>query len=603
MSPRRHLRHQTSASALAAATGGGVTAPLRFSDGDLDRAASQQALARLNKAVADLRTLTIQPLLQRAVAAIGAEDHKSAAELALKVLNRDERNGYGWYILAIARERAGDFKSSISCYESALALLPNHSDIANDLGRLALRLDNPLQAAKFFAIYCEANPDCAHGANNMANALRELNDYDGAIEMLRPAILAHPEASVLWNTLGSVMSEQGFSDKAVTFYEEALRLEPSFAKARHNLANAKLDLNDIDGALADCDAAMLTAIGPSDMAMIRLARSAMLLCQGRVADGWEAYEARLDPYFASATHFMIDRPRWKPEDDLTGKSLLLMGEQGLGDEVLFANMVPDILDALGPDGRLSIAVERRLIPLFQRSFPTANIGAHSTYKVDGVTIRGAPFMNDEPIDLWTPMASPVRRFRRSVDAYPQRPSFMIADPERVTYWRDLVSTLPGPKIGLLWKSLKLGGARLKQFSPFEQWRPVLETQGVSFINLQYGDCDAELAEAHSMLGVEIWQPPGIDLKNDLDEVAALSCAMDLILGPSNATTNIAAACGASVWVVSSPAAWPLLGTDHHPWYPQARMFIADGYHNWGELMPRVAHALGQEAPKLGARPA
>ncbi|HEY2661000.1 MAG TPA: tetratricopeptide repeat protein [Caulobacteraceae bacterium] len=592
------LRSQTSVSALAVATEGVIAATPRFIDGEMGDPASQQALNRLNQAVADLRALTVKPLLQRAVAAIGAEDHKSAAELALKVLNRDERNGYGWYILAIAREKAGDFKSSIACYESALALLPNHSDIANDLGRLAMRLGKTLEAAKFFAIYCAANPDCAQGANNMACALRDLHDYDGAVGVLRPAILANPDVPVLWNTLGSILSEQGQPAAAVTFYEEALRLDPGFAKARHNLANAKLDLGDLDGALADCEIAMSHAIAPSDLAMMRLARSAMLLCQGRVAEGWEDYEARLDSDFVGSAHFMIDRPRWRPEDDLEGKSLLLLGEQGLGDEVVFANLVPDVLEALGLNGRLSLVLEPRLVALFRRSFPTIDVSAHTTYKVDGHTIRCAPSVKQDEIDLWTPLASPLRRFRRSAEAYPNRPNYLTADPERVAHWRGLVSALPGPKIGLLWKSLKLDGARLKQFSPFEQWRPVLQTPGLSFVNLQYGDCAAELAEAHASLGIEIWQPPGIDLKEDLDDVAALCCAMDLILGPTNATTNIAGACGVPIWLVSAPAAWPRLGAEHYPWYPQARVFQPVGYHQWDELMVRMAGALEQERPNL-----
>jgi spore coat polysaccharide biosynthesis protein SpsF len=67
------------------------------------------------------------------------------------------------------------------------------------------------------------------------------------------------------------------------------------------------------------------------------------------------------------------------------------------------------------------------------------------------------------------------------------------------------------------------------------WRPVLEAPGVTFVNLQYGDCDEEIALAKAEFGVDIWQPPGIDLKQDLDDVAALCCAMDLIVGFSNAT--------------------------------------------------------------------
>ena len=591
---------QVSAAALSIGSGAAPIGPALLADADMGDSASSAAVARLNQAVADLRAITIQPLLQRAVAAIGAGDYQGAADLALKALNRDAQSGFGWYLLAIAREKSGDFKSAIASYESALTLLPNHSDIANDLGRLAHQLGQKEVAAKLFAIYCAANPDCPQGANNMACTLRDLQDYEGAIHVLKPAIMAHPESGPLWNTLGTIISEQGRPAEALVFFEEALRVEPTFAKARYNLGNTRHELDDINGALADCEAAMTAAETPSDLAMMRLAHSNILLCLGRVGEGWDAYEARLDPHFAGATRFLIERPRWRPEDDLAGKSLFLMGEQGLGDEVLFANMIPDILDALGPDGKLSLALEPRLISLFQRSFPTAQIGAHATFKVDGHTLRGAPFLDAETVDLWTPMASPVRRFRRTVEAYPPRARFLVADPERVAYWRGVLEALPGPKIGLLWKSMKLDGARRKYFSPFDQWRAVLDVPGAGFVNLQYGDCSAELAEAKAQLGVEIWQPPGIDLKEDLDDVAALSCAMDLIIGPPNATTNIAAACGAPVWLISTPAAWPRLGTDHYPWYPQVRAFLPDGFQKWDELMGDVARALAAELPRMGA---
>jgi len=418
-----------------------------------------------------------------------------------------------------------------------------------------------------------------------------LHDYNGAIGVIRPAILANPEDAALWNTLGTILSEQGEAGGSVTFFEEALRIEPGMAKARYNLANARLDLGDLDGALSACDEALRTATIASDIAMMRLARATILLCQGRVSEGWRDYEARLDPHFAGVTNFHLDLPRWTPESDLTGRAFLVVGEQGLGDEVAFANMIPDVLSALGPDGRLMLAIEPRLISLFQRSFPGAAIFAHHTAKVEGHTLRGAPTDQMGLIDLWAPLASLLLRFRPSAKAYPTTAGYLTPDPARVRHWRDLLEALPGPRVGLLWKSLKLDGSRMKQFSPFEQWRPVLETRGATFVNLQYGDCAAELAQAKAALGVEIWQPPGIDLKQDLDDVAALCKAMDLIIGPANATSSIAGACGAPLWMISAPGAWPRLGTDGYPWYPSARAFIPDGFNQWDALMPKVAEAL------------
>jgi tetratricopeptide (TPR) repeat protein len=609
---RKHLGDGASSVALGAIALGGpdlgdaaagaesdflpAAAARMIADADMGDSASKAALTRLNTAVAELKAMSVQPLLNRAIAAIGAEDHQTASDLALKALAQDERNGVAWYLLAIAREKASDFKNSINAYEAALALTPNHAEIANDLGRLAYRLGLKEVAAQLFQHYCAAHPDCAQGANNLACALRDLNRYEDAIGVIRPAILAHPTSAALWNTLGTIVGEQGDVMSALTFFDEALTQEADFVKARYNRANIKLDIGDDKGALADVDAAIPHAATPSDRVMMRLARSTMLLCDGRIGEGWDEYEVRLDPDFSDVTHFMIDRPRWTPESDLTGKSLLLMGEQGLGDEVLFAGMIPDILRDMGPEGRLSLAVEPRLISLFERSFPGVDVGAHATYKVDGYTVRGAPFIQDRStLDLWTPLGSPLRKYRRTLEAFPKRDSYLTADPSRIAHWRRILAERPGLKVGVLWKSLKLSGSRLRYFSPFDQWRPVLETPGVSFVNLQYGDCAAELAEARDTLGLEIWQPPEIDLKNDLDDVAALCCALDVTIGPANATTNIGAACGASTWLISTLACWPRLGSSYYPWYPQMRVFIPETVGEWAPMMNEAAAALRERA--------
>ncbi|HKT54437.1 MAG TPA: tetratricopeptide repeat protein [Caulobacteraceae bacterium] len=556
-------------------------------------AASKAALERLNRAVAELNALQAGPLLERAVAAIKAEDGDTASKLAIEALQHDEKNGFGWHVLAIAREMCGDFKSSIAAYESALALLADHTDVANDLGRLAFRLGMKPLAAKLFAVFHQARPDNIDGANNLACALRDLHEYAAAIELLQGAIPKNPGSAMLWNTLATVLSAKGETASAIPFLEEALRLDPAFAKARYNLANAKLELGDPDAALADCDAAMAQAATPGDLAMMRLARSTILLCAGRVGEGWDDYEARFDPAFSDLTHFMTDRPRWSPDTSPKGKSVLVIGEQGLGDEIMFANLIPDLLEEVGPDGQLAIAVEARLVGFFQRAFPAAHVSAHTTYKLDGHTVRAAPDAPAaETLDLWTPLATPLRRYRRSVAAFPDRAHYMTADPTRVDHWRAWASSLPGKSVGLVWKSLKLDGVRLREFSPFEQWRGVLQTPGLSFVNLQYGECEAELAAARERLGVTIHQAPGIDLKDDLDEVAALVCALDLVLGPANATTNIAGACGAATWLISTPIAWTRLGTSRYPWYPQSRVFTPSRFGQWDKVMAEVVEALG-----------
>ncbi len=566
---------------------------MRLTADAIGQSGSNAALAKLNSAIAELKALTIAPILQRAVDAIRAEDAKSACDWAIKALEHDEHSGFGWYVLAIALERAGDFANSIKAYESALKLLPDHGEVANDLGRLAFRMGMSPQAEALFRHFLVRYPDHPEGANNLACAIRDQGRFSEAIDALRPAIIKTPDFPMLWNTMGTIVSEQGDFVNAQVFFEEALRLEPGFAKARHNLGNVKLLLGDAASALVDCDAALAEVTAEEERQMMRLARSTILMGVGRIGDGWDEYESRLHPQFAGRTDFVINRPRWEPGFDLAGKSFLVVGEQGLGDEILFANVVPDLIERLGPNGHLTLAVETRLVPLFQRSFPQATVGAHKTYNIQGRPTRAVHFVEDgSTIDFWTPMASLMREFRRSVEAFPSRPSFLVAEPSRVAHWRKVLKKAPaGLKVGLLWKSAVKTDSRQRYYSPFSSWAPVLAQEGVTFVNLQYGDCTEELASAKRDFGVEIWTPPKIDLKQDLDDIAALCCGMDLIVGFANATLNIAAACGVPNFLISVPGAWTRLGTLTSPWYPASRVFLPPGFGQWDHVMGEVASAL------------
>ena len=599
-SPRR-ARPSASAAALETSGLGRTNPALGATDDLAGEAGGESTLSRLNSALGELKLLAVRPHLRRAIDALRDELPRPAAEAALKALEQDERCGYAWWLLGIARDKSGDLVSALRCYEAAIQLLPDQDELANDLGRLAFRLGLKPLAEQLFARFLSVHPDSVDAANNLACALRDQFRHAEAIDVLRGAIQDNPTSGILWNTLGTVVSEQGEFETAALFFSEAMRCDEQLFRARYNRGNAKLSLGDFEGALEDYDAALDQVQLAEERAMMRLARSTLLLNLGRIGEGWDLYEARFDPAFSDLTQFIIDRPRWSPPDELEGRSLLVIGEQGLGDEVLFANMLPDVLEALGSRGRLSLAVERRLVPLFQRSFPGVTVGGHTTAKVDGRTFRATPFVTDpDAIDLWTPFGSLLRRFRRDLDAYPARRAFLTADTARVAYWRDVLGELgPGPKVGLVWKSLKIETARARFYSPFEAWEPVLKTPGIRFVNLQYGDCSPEIAQARSELGAEIFEPPGVNLKDDLDEVAALSCALDLVLGPANATSNIAAACGVESWLISTPGAWPKLGTNYYPWYPAMRVFEAPGYNQWEPVMAEVAQALAAFAAKPG----
>ena len=567
-------------------------------------AASPEAIHRLSHSLAADRGKSVKSqrkaleLLKAALAAIRMNDFDRGAQRAIAALRIDETNGLAWHVLAICQEKANQFGPAIQAYEAALKLLPDHSDIAHDLGRLAQRLGYLEIAEKLLVKFLAGNPGHIEATNNLACVMRDQRRYGDAIETLRPLLQIEPESPVLWNTLGTVLSDEGRPDEALTFFEEALRLDPGFSKARYNRANVRRPLGDVPGAIEDLEAALPGAEGPYEVAMMNMARALMLMGEGRVPEGFESYEVRFDPNLPDAIRVVVPAPRWNPADeDIRGRRLLVVGEQGIADELIFANCLNDVIEAVGPEGKVFIAVEERMVGLFQRHYPKAVVGAHKAVRLEGRLTRYIPFVEDlaegQAPDCWIPMGSLMAVYRPTVDSFPQHNGVIRPDPDRVARWkRELEALGPELKIGLHWKSLVMTGARAAFFaSSFQLWEPILRAPGCLMVNLQCGDVSEDLAAAEAA-GVRIWTPP-INLKDDLEDVAALSVACDLVIGPGIAGTNIAAASGARTWMVAAPDDWHLMKTDRYVFYPEARIFVRGAVNGWPAVIDDIRAALDQ----------
>ena len=532
--------------------------------------------------------------LKRAVRTWRKGDIVGAGQWALKATEVDDGNPKAYHVLAMALERMGHQHKALITYERAFQLDPEDPELLINLGLTAWNLKFTEGAAKMFQLYIAACPDSPLGYNNLGSVQCDLGQPDIAIGTLTAALNRMPQHSILWNALATVLAEEGRADESLVFYEEAVRLDPGFARAHHNLGYAFQHLGELEKALAHYDRALELAVDPTERQETAHSRAICLIGAGRLEEGFKAYEIRTDQRFRAYFHHMIDAPRWQGED-LAGKRILLVGEQGLGDEFMFANILPDVQKAVGPYGKLQIAVDPRLVPLFQRSFPDADVGSYddrTLMDADGnKALRLIPFAtkNNKP-DLCSPMGSALQYYRQSL-AHFRHEAFLKPDPVRVAELRDRLAALPGKKIGICWRSMMLGAKRAKYYSPIDAWGPILKTPGVSFVNLQYGDASAEIARAAERFGVTVHQVEGLDLRDDIDGTAALCAALDLVLSAPTAAAATAASVGAEVWFLTAGRTWPQLGTDEYPWYAKTRVLSPEKFGDWAALMPAAAEEL------------
>jgi tetratricopeptide (TPR) repeat protein len=524
-----------------------------------------------------------------------------AGQLALEATTEDGSNAQAFHMLAMALERMGHLHKALVTYEQAFKIDPTDPDLLINLGLTAWNLKLIDGAEKMFRLFIEARPNSPLGYNNLGTILADQGRQSVAIDTLRGAIMRMPTESVLWNSLATVLAEDGRAEESLVFYKEAIKLNPAFARPWHNIGFAYSHLGQLDDALDAYDHALKLASDPTEILEGTHSRGVCLIGMGRLEEGFKDYEMRNSPQFRAYVHQMLRTSAWKGEA-LDGKRILVIAEQGLGDEFMFANILPDIQRAVGPDGKLQICVDPRLVELFQRSFPDAQVGAYDDRKLiskeGNKELRFIPwaFENGEP-DFHVLMGSVVPYYRKVVTDFPHE-SFLKPDATRVAEFREQLSAMgPEPKIGICWRSMMLGSKRKRYYSALDSWGPILKTPGVKFVNVQYGDCREELESACEMHGVKVEIFDDLDLKDDIDGAAALSAALDLVISAPTAAAATAASVGTDVWFLTAGRTWPQLGTDEFPWYKSTRVFSPIKFADWSELMPRVAGEVADFAAK------
>ena len=482
--------------------------------------------------------------------------------------------------LGLACFHSGRHAESAAAFAAAIALSPEDAPAHVNLGA-ALQAEGKLEeAARAWRRAVELDERSVGAYCNLASVYLTLGRAGDAWTAIRRAVALAPEAFEVRMREGDVLMELGQPEDAAIRYAHALRLEPRSARGEVALGYALDVMGRIDEAMEHYDRAL--SIDPSYSAA-HVSRASVLLLKEAYDTGWDEYEWRTKAPENAPVHDRFKPPVWDGIEPLAGRSILYYAEQGLGDEIMYASCLPELIER---SGRCIIECDPRLATLFQRSFPQAVV--HGGSQADpGGWLEGLA-----PVHFKISAATLPGRLRRSPANFPQHSGYLRSDASRVQAHRGrLGGSTSGPKIGICWRGGVLRTGRTWRSLDPKSILPLLGVPGATYVSLQRDASAEELGFLRDQHGaaIEHWQ----DALDDVEEAAALVGALDLTISVCTWIVHLAGAQGLPVWVMAPVRPEPRYGLagSSMRWYPAARVFRQRAFGVWNDVVDEVAAEL------------
>ncbi|MDR3099004.1 MAG: tetratricopeptide repeat protein [Paraburkholderia sp.] len=593
--------------------------------------------------------------LAAALEAHGAGRLEEAQAIYRVLVERDPTQAGALHYWGVARHQLGDHRGALALMDRALEHAPTDAACWSNRGLAALALGQHAEAAHNLREALRLAPGCVDAHNNLALALREAGDLGGAEHHCRAARALAPASVNAHGNLGSVLARLGRHEEALACYREARALAPADAAIHFNLGNALRALGDNAAAIAHLRRAVELAPGYA-AAWVNLGtalgqtgdyraaetcyrkavelepNAANLVCLGAALgaqgcnDEEEPYYRRaleLDPQHADARQNLVwlklkrgeyregwaeYARRWRACDyapfdiegmaewqgePLDGKRLLLVHEQGFGDQIQFVRYA-STLAARGAS--VDVCVPRTL-QLLAQSVP----GVHRAWS-------GTP---EGDYDYWLYVMSAPSACGTELDTIPATVPYLFARDVDIRAWTphvqaamhaDLARKGAGGaasgvrkpagyrNIGLVWGGSPTFYNDRNRSVPLAAFRSLFALEKISWFSLQKG------AAARAQLAALACDTTIHDFSDDLrdyGDTAALIMNLDLVIAVDTSVAHLAGALGKPVWIlVPANGEWRWLEKRaDSPWYPTARLFRQREVGDWQSALDELREAL------------
>lgn len=443
-----------------------------------------------------------------------------------------------WFALGNCLLGLARYEQAEKAFSQALRIEPQHAQTHNNLAVTLGHLQRDDEAIARFRQALTLDADLADGLNNLALALYKRDAQDEAVRLLRHCVNRHPTYALGWANLGMVLQGMGQLSEAVQVIDQALELTPNQAGWLWNQSLAYLTMGDF-------------------------------------ARGWQHFETRYAPGRADPVATLPDLPfpMWTGED-LSGKRILLVKEQGFGDQIQCLRFVADLVQR---GAAVGVWVHPAVAPL-----------AALVSGVDAV-------MTDAPAsgyDYWALLMSLPVRFAASSTTLPGSVPYVAADPVQQESMHQRMEAFAAGrvKVGINWAgnpSHPNDRNRSLRVADIADWLNLPHIAWVSLQSQRTPDSEPWVQRGQLLaLGDEI---------KDFSDTAAIIASLDLVISIDSAVAHLAGAMGARTWLLlpaNPDYRWMLARTDS-PWYRTMQLWRQPALGHWASTLQRVERALEQ----------
>jgi tetratricopeptide (TPR) repeat protein len=485
------------------------------------------------------------------------------------------------FIKACEYAEAERFSESLHLFYKLEDLFSNEAMLYFLMGMCEFKLQKLLNSKNTLEKCLQINPLLSQANHLLGNVLRDLGNFNLAINSYKKEISLNPNYPDVLNDLGVLYFIKNEFNKASDAYDQAIKIDSGYADPYQNKAMIHVRQKQFDEAKKLLGLAI--KLKPNNYEAIAvLANLKKHICE--FDDAWDLYQHRFELELKDEKKY-FKKSVWT-DQTIENKRIYLYGEQGIGDQILFGTMLRDTFDT---QNNFIVSIDKRLLPIFNRSF-TQYKNVEFIPKDDEV--------NDSLFDLQLAIGDLGKFFRKSKDDFKAiAPRYLQSDEVKRNALRDQFINRKKIICGVAWKSISNKVGSDKSLDLIEL-APILNLRDISFVDLQYGDTLKEREALKKGNGIDINKFEDIDNFNDIDGLSSLIDACDFIVTISNVTAHIAGALGKRVFLMvpySKGRCWYWHdGLKQSLWYPSIQIFSQTDAGDWSLPINEIKEKILEE---------